>query len=109
MEYMTDWVSLNNIEDIKKYLEVRNTIPNTILGIRGQDDGEGYLGNYELGIYIPNSPEYDEVEQACWEIANDGDSCQIDVPKMRGQEVKVMEILETILNLPEKIEDVFNS
>lgn len=109
MEYMTDWVSLNNIENIKKYLEVRNTLPDTILGIRDQVDRDGYLGDYELGIYFPNSPEYDEVEQACWEIANDYDSCQIDVPKMRGQEVKVMKIVETILNLPEKIEDVFNS
>ena len=109
MEYTVDWISLGNIEDIKKYLEVRNTFPDTILGIRSQDDGEGYLGNYELGIYFPDSPEYDEVEQACWEIANDGDSCRVDVPKMRAQEVKVMEILEIILNLPEKIEDVFNS
>lgn len=109
MEYMTDWVSLNNIEDIKKYLEVRNTFPDTILGIRKCCKEVVHLENYDLGIYIPDSPEYDEVEQACWEIANDGDSCQINVPKMRAQEVKVMEIVETILNLPEKIENVFNS
>ena len=108
MEYTVDWISLGNIEDIKKYLEVRNTFPDTILGIRGCGKKD-YFGAYDLGIYIPDSPEYEEVDQACWEIANDGDSYQIDVPRMRAQEVKVMEILETIINLPEKIEDVFNS
>lgn len=108
MEYTVDWISLGNIEDIKKYLEVRNTFPDTILSIR-RCRKVVYLGDYDLGIYIPDSPEYEELDQACWEIANDGDSCQIDVPKMRAQEVKVMEILEIILNLPKKIEDVFNS
>ena len=108
MEYTVNWISLGNIEDIKKYLEVRNTFPDTILGISGRDD-EVCLGYYDLGIYIPDSPEYEEVERACWEIAHDGDSYKIDVPKMRAREVKVMEIVKIILNLPEKIEDVFNS
>ncbi len=109
MEYTVDWISLGNIEDIKKYLEVRNTFPDTILGIRMCCKEAVYLENYDLGIYIPDSPEYEEVEQACWEIANDGDGYPIDVPKMRAQEVKVMEIVGIILNLPEKIENVFNS
>lgn len=108
MEYTVDWISLGNIEDIKKYLEVRNTFPDTILSIRGCGN-EVYFGNYDLGIYIPDSPEYEEVDQACWGIAHDGDCYQIDVPRMRAKEVKVMEILEIILNLPKKIEDVFNS
>lgn len=108
MEYTVDWISLGNIEDIKKYLEVRNTFPDTILCIRGRSK-EVCLGHYDLGIYIPDSPEYVELEQACWEIAHDGDSYKIDVPIMRAREVKVMEIVKTILNLPEKIEDVFNS
>ena len=109
MEYTVNWISLSNIEDIKKYLEVRNTFPDTILGIRGCGKEAVYLENYDLGIYIPDSPEYEELDQACWDIANDGDSYLIDIPKMRAQEVKVMEIVETILNLLEKIEDVFNS
>lgn len=109
MEYTVDWISLGNIKDIKKYLEVRNTFPDTILGIRKCCKEAVDLANYDLGIYIPDSPEYEELDQACWEVAHDGDSYPIKVPRMRAQEVKVMEIVETILNLPEKIEDVFNS
>ena len=61
------------------------------------------MNYYSLGIYIPDKPEYAEVEKDCWEIANDRDGYPIDVSKIRSQEEKVMKIVETLLSLPEQI------